>query len=200
MPLDAAIIGAGPAGTGAARFLALWGHRVALLGRAPARRSLAESLPPSCTKLFDQLGVRDEIDSAGFVRATGNTVLWAGSLPRAESFGAGERGYQVDRGPFDALLKRAALAAGAEVFENTTVRAVERSGDETWRVEYDADGNTGSLDAKWVLDCTGRAGLLARRGLRRAEPGGRTMALVGVWERDGRWNVGDESHTIVESY
>jgi flavin-dependent dehydrogenase len=26
------------------------------------------------------------------------------------------------------------------------------------------------------------------------------MALVGVWERDGAWNMADDSHTLVESY
>jgi len=74
--VDVAIIGAGPAGSTAASQLASWGHSVALIGRPP-RRSLAESLPPSCTKLFDRLGIRDAIDEAQFIRASGNTVQWA---------------------------------------------------------------------------------------------------------------------------
>src|SRR3954469_24608478 len=92
--VDVAIIGAGPAGSTAARQLASWGHAVALIGRGP-RKSLAESLPPSCTKLFDRLGIRDAIDQAHFIRATGNTVQWAGQPKRVELFVSGVFGYQV---------------------------------------------------------------------------------------------------------
>jgi hypothetical protein len=52
-----------------------------------------------------------------------------------------------------------------------------------------------------VLDCTGRAGLLARRDWRRADPAGRTLAIAGVWERRGGWTgLADDTHTLVESY
>src|SRR3954471_20089742 len=92
---EAVIIGAGPAGAAAARLLALWGHEVLLIGRAPSRRPIAESLPPSCVKLFERLGVRADIDGAGFVRATGNTVKWGGGEPRVELFDPIAQGYQV---------------------------------------------------------------------------------------------------------
>jgi hypothetical protein len=68
-------------------------------------------------------------------------------------------------------------------------------------VDYDAAGHRAAISARWVLDCTGRAGLLARRGWRRAETGARTLALVGVWDWRGESNeFGDDSHTLVESY
>jgi hypothetical protein len=52
-----------------------------------------------------------------------------------------------------------------------------------------------------VLDCTGRAGLLARREWRRADPAGRTLAIAGVWQRRGGWDgLADDTHTLVESY
>src|SRR5690348_17559434 len=79
---DVAIIGGGPAGAAAGRLLSLWGRRVVLLARGQRPRPLGESLPPSCTKLFDLLGIRSAVDNAGFVRATGNTVQWA-AKPRA---------------------------------------------------------------------------------------------------------------------
>ena len=89
---DAAVIGAGPAGATAARLLARWGHSVAMIGRAPARRTLGESLPPSCTKLFDTLGIRDAVDAGSFVRATGNTVQWGSGAARVERFASGVAG------------------------------------------------------------------------------------------------------------
>ena len=51
------------------------------------------------------------------------------------------------------------------------------------------------------LDCTGRAGVIARATrLRQFDEGPRTIALVGVWWRDGGWPVPDDSHTLIESY
>src|SRR5687767_1286435 len=116
MSFDAAILGAGPAGSAAARLLASWDHRVVLLHRpdrtGPAR---AESIPPSCRKLFAACGVSQAIDAAGFYRSTGNTVWWGSDEPRRELFADGMFGYQVERRSFDDLMRRAAQAAGAEL-------------------------------------------------------------------------------------
>ncbi|MDB4875624.1 MAG: hypothetical protein JWM41_2070 [Gemmatimonadetes bacterium] len=198
-PIDVVVIGAGPAGTAAARLLATWGHSVVVLGRASTGHALAESLPPSCTKLFEQIGVRAAIDSAGFIRATGNTVQWADRDRRAESFDAGALGYQVPRDAFDTLLLGAAEEAGATLYANTLARDVTRAGDE-WSVTYDAPTGRHAVRARWVLDCSGRAGVVARRGWRRPEPAARTTAIVGVWETRAPWPVEDDSHTLVESY
>jgi flavin-dependent dehydrogenase len=196
---DVVIIGAGPAGAAAARQLASWGHAVALIGRGPGRRALAESLPPSCTKLLDRLGIRDVIDAAGFVRATGNTVRWAGQPKRVEFFDKGVLGYQVERARFDDVLVATARGIGATVIDDAVVRDVIRHSGE-WSVEYDRGSTRTSVRAVWVLDCSGRSGVVARRGWRQSEPGGRTTAVVAVWESDRPWPVDDDSHTLVESY
>ena len=198
--IDVAVIGGGPAGAAAARLLVSWGHRVTLFSRPSAPHALAESLPPSCAKLFDRLGIRDQIDRAGFVRATGNTVYWGAESERVERFPDSTFGYQVIRDTFDALLRRAAIAAGAQLCQ-ATVRAIERrSAEKAWDVAYEIHKEAHSIEARWILDCTGRTGLIARRGWRRPEPGGRTMALIGVWERADGWDLADETHTLVESY
>jgi len=73
--VDAAVIGGGPAGSTAGRLLAEWGHSVLILARAPTRRpSRVESLPPSSLRLMTRLGVREDVDAAGFLRASGNTA------------------------------------------------------------------------------------------------------------------------------
>lgn len=196
---DVAIVGAGPAGAAAAHQLAAWGHSVALLGRRPGKRALAESLPPSCVKLFDRLGIRQVVDAAGFVRSSGNTVQWAGQPKRIEPFDAGALGYQVPRDRFDALLVRAAADSGATVFSDAVVREVERDGGGCF-VRFDRSAERAVLRAPWVLDCSGRAGVVARRGWREAEGSGRTTAIVGVWERAQAWPVDAPAHTLVESY
>lgn len=43
--------------------------------------------------------------------------------------------------------------------------------------------------------------MLARKAWRRPDPVGRTLALVGIWERPGGWDsLADDTHTLVESY
>ncbi len=55
--------------------------------------------------------------------------------------------------------------------------------------------------AQFRLDCTGRAGVLARpHGGRRYEPGHRTVALVGMWRHPDDWPLANPTHTLLESY
>jgi flavin-dependent dehydrogenase len=201
--VDAVILGGGPAGAATARLLAACGHTVVALARASAKPPLAESLPPSAGKLLDRAGVRAAIDGAGFIRATGNTVWWGTPEPRIESFGAGALGWQVGRDRFDRLLLAEARRAGARVVYPAVVRDVilRVGGDGTSIVRYESRRRESSLRSRWVLDCTGRAGLLARREWRRADPAGRTLAIAGVWQRRGGWDgLADDTHTLVESY
>jgi len=196
---DAAVLGGGPAGAVAAHLLAGWGHSVVLLTRPSPHRALAESLPPSVTRLLDHAGLRAAVDAAGFIRATGNTVWWESGDQRVEPFGEGALGWQVDRNRFDRLLLQQAEAAGAFLHRRATVREVSGDG-RGRRVRYDAGGTTRALTARWVLDCSGRAGLVARHGWRVPEAGLRTMALIATWDRPRGWPVEDQTHTLVESY
>ena len=194
MTYEVAIVGAGPAGSAAARLLAAWGHRVVLLHR-PARGSLAESIPPSCIRLFTACGLADAIERAGFLRSTGNTVWWGSDEARRELFAGGERGYQVERTAFDELLRGEARRAGAEIREALVTDVdVVRGGAEV-RL------NSEALVARFVLDCSGRAGVVARRRWRTpvmSHP--RTVGLVGVWTCAPGWPDVDPTHTLVESH
>ena len=203
MEADVVVIGGGPAGAAAARLLALWGHDVELLTRPAPRPALAESLPPSCDKLFDRLGIRGAIETAGFLQSTGNTVCWGADSERAAPFGGGRYGYQVVRDVFDRVLLDQAESAGATVRRHAVVREVRRergTGAHGAVVTWDDGGEPHHIDTQWLLDCTGRSGLLARQGMRRPEDGGRTMAISGIWERAGSWAIDDQTHTLVESY
>jgi len=199
---DIAILGGGPAGAVAARLLAGWGHAVTLLTRPSPQRALAESLPPSILKLFDHVGLRDAVDAAGFLRAGGNTVWWEEGPGRVEPFPDGALGYQVDRTRFDRLLLRQAEEAGARVHRRAMVRDVDAPSDPAGgrRVRYETATGNHSLSARWVLDCTGRAGLTARHGWRVPQPALRTTALVAAWECPGGWPAEAASHTLVESH
>ena len=161
--------------------LASWGHRVRLITKPPGDQRLAVSLPPSCAKLFDAIGVSEAIERAGFIRSTGNTVWWGGDA-RVELFADGARGWQVDLGVFEQVFIAEAQRAGAAI-ERRLLTAQEPS-----------------LEASFVLDCTGRTGVVARaRSVRRYDEGTRTIALAGEWLSDS-WAVADNTQTIVESY
>ena len=196
---DVVILGGGPAGAAVGRLLSHWGHSVLLLDKAArASNGLAESLPPSTQKLLTQIGVLDAVERAGFLRATGNTIWWGFGGRRVEPF---QRvpGYQVHRPAFDRVLLDCARAAGAVVRTEARVRDLLFPDDRSAVVEYDAGGRRRSAVCRFVLDCSGRAGLIGRR-FRQAEPGYRTCALVGVWDAPAGWDLPDDTHTIVETY
>jgi flavin-dependent dehydrogenase len=202
--IDVVVIGAGPAGAGAARTLALRGWDVVLLAPPPARRPpLAESLPPSCRKPLSALGLLDAVEGAGFLPNRGTTAWWGGEPARTVAFEASGPGFQVDRHRLDALLLREAEAAGARVLHGRLARRVEPApaagGPGSW-VHLSGPDGAGRLLARWVLDCSGRAGVVARRGYRARGAGPATAALVAVWRRAGGWPPGDEHLTLLEAY
>ena len=214
-PIDVAVIGGGPAGASAARLLAAWGHSVLLLTKSGSGHpSLAESLPPSCRKVFDAVGVREAVEAAGFLTTGGNTVCWEGARPRAATFGGG-RGLQVLRRDFDRVLLAEAERAGAAVRAGVTVRDVTMPDENMVALQgRDERGRAVTAHARFVLDCSGRAGIVARRHRTRVQAGETTLALVGVWGRPDPWPLpdcppgdgggddapGDDAQTVVEAY
>ena len=194
---DVFIIGGGPAGATAARLLASWGWSVQVADRstrAIARPSLAESLPPSTRKLLAFLGQLDVVDAAGFHPNHGNISRWAdvSHVTRTDA-----PGFHVSRAAFDRVLRRPARAAGAR-FIDAVVRRVD--GTDPFRVCcVTGGGEIETRRARYVLDCSGRAGVIARRGLRQVESRYRTIAIAAEWTC-ARWPAGEQAHTIVESY
>jgi flavin-dependent dehydrogenase len=196
---DVFIIGGGPAGATAARLLASWGWSVQVAHRstsAISRPSLAESLPPSTRKLLAFLGQLDVVDAAGFHPNHGNIARWADVSHVTQTDAPG---FHVSRAAFDRVLRRSARAAGAR-FVDAVVRRVD--GTDPVHVHCVTSGDEDEVDtcrAQYVLDCSGRAGVIARHGLRQVESRYRTIAIAAEWECD-RWPVSEQAHTIVESY
>ena len=120
---DAVVVGAGPAGSATALQLARAGARVLLLDRArfPRDKPCSEYLSPESTRVLERLGpnVLGAVAAASPARLRGMKVVApSGSavVGRFETFS-----YALPRTRFDAILRAAAEAAGAEVREGVKV-------------------------------------------------------------------------------
>jgi flavin-dependent dehydrogenase len=127
---DAAVVGAGPAGTAAASYLAKGGRTVALLEqkRFPRPKPCGEGIMPAGVEVLAELGVLEAVkaEAAEFrgLRFTGRSGRSAvGLFP-------GVRGLALRRERLDAILLDAARSLpGVTVLERSRVVAVEPDGD-----------------------------------------------------------------------
>ena len=160
---DLVILGGGPAGCAAAITAAQAGLEVVLVERLNfPRHRPGETLPPGVEPLFRQLGVWEEIKSAGFIRHPGQRVAWAGAAKFSGFGGTAEepwRGFQAWRPVLDAILLRRAAAVGVEVWQPcAAVSPLMRD-----RRVLGVVTDRGEVRARYVMDATGGGGWLARK-------------------------------------
>src|SRR5262249_42287232 len=191
---DAVVIGGGPAGSAAAHLLASWNWSVLHVHHRPSRPSLAESLPGSTRKLLALVGDLVAVDRAGFHPCVGNVARWADAARPTRSDVAG---FHVCRDDFDRVLREAAARAGAGIVDGL-VRRVD-PGDPARATYATPAGELITVHGREVLDCSGRAGIVAARGFRRADAGYRTIAIAAEWESNA-WPIEERARTLVESY
>lgn len=72
--------------------------------------------------------------------------------------------WQIDRGRFENFLGEEARRLGVRFHDGAVVRAIELSeNDDDHRVRWERDGAVAEAAARWVVDASGRAGLLKRK-------------------------------------
>jgi flavin-dependent dehydrogenase len=71
--------------------------------------------------------------------------------------------YQLDRATFDEEVLRRAGAAGAQILRPATIRNVELNAGGQQVVDFKYKGESHTVKARWVVDATGVAALLARK-------------------------------------
>jgi len=201
---DVAIVGGGPAGSAAARWLALGGASVALIDRSPfdAPR-IGESLAPAVQPELAALGVWRDFQALDPLPSHGTRSYWGEVTPSVHShmMNPWGSGWHVDRRAFDLMLLRAAADAGAAVVTNTAVVDLRHSAAEwTLVLRRATDVLPGQRDvalrARVIIDATGRAASIA------AQIGaGRVVfdRLVGVASLFAGIDVALERYVMVET-
>jgi flavin-dependent dehydrogenase len=71
--------------------------------------------------------------------------------------------YQIDRGIFENKLGKLALEAGVNFIDSAVVREFVIDEKDEHRVVYEAGGAMHELRCRWLIDASGRAGLIKRK-------------------------------------
>ncbi len=194
------VAGGGPAGATIAHQLAGFGYRVVLIEkRRFPRHQIGESLTPSILPLLDFLGVRTQVEQAGFLRMAGHSVCWGSSRPRTAHYSSNQRwrGFQSVRADFDLILLNHARQAGVQVMEGQPVRDVRPDGEHGVTVRY---GSGERIRTAFCVDATGHAGIYARQNLRQRDSLFQTLALTGYWQNAANPPGVDFANTLLEAY
>jgi len=191
---DAAVAGAGPAGSATARWLALRGWRVALVERTHFEAPrIGESLAPNVQEPLRALDLWPDFMALAPLPSWGSRSLWGDAAPQSHShllspYGCG---WHVDRRAFDHMLAHAARAAGAHLFRGASVQRSEYR-DGCWCLQ----GPPRTLRARVLIDATGRRAHVARAlGARRVL----FDRLVGMAVHWAGVDAAERGHLLVEA-
>lgn len=180
---DVVIVGAGPAGSTAARELAQGGARVCLLDKArfPRPKACGGALSPRVLRYLPagvERLLRARIQRAVFTFRSGGPFEVTSAVPM---------GFMICREEFDTWLRTLAEEAGACVWEEVAVRRVERVGARL--VVHALDE---LIRASWVIGADGVNSLVSSQLFSR-----RTDAkLIGL-EAELPWRVGGLDGTVL---
>ena len=137
--------------------------------------------------LAEVLGLREHLDSC-HLRKFGFRFFFSEGrmdIDRCTEIGVSRvlptPSWQIDRGRLENFLGDHAIKLGVRFESGATVRKIELQDIERHhRIEFDRDGERRLLTARWVVDASGRAGLLKRKlGLERPNK----HDANGVWWR-----------------
>jgi len=163
---DVIVVGAGPAGSTAAAALARRGRDVLLVDRAqfPRDKPCGDGIPPGTIGILHDLGLREELDSAGFTRVRAVRLVSGRGRDFTVPFDPRREDTEfliAPRVQFDDLLRRHAVASGARFLQGN-VRAPMTTDGGVGGVEVESNGATQEICAHYVIAADGATSVLGR--------------------------------------
>jgi len=169
---DVIIIGGGPAGSTLGSYLSQLGIDNVILEKALHPRShVGESLVTSTTRIFKDIDFLETMEREGFVRKygaawhppsrKGEFVIEFREFPQEGV--EQDYTYHVDRGKFDLLLLKHAEKLGSKIYQGVQVQEVLFENDRATGVRFKMGKEDVRMQAKVIVDATGRAALLGRQ-------------------------------------
>jgi 2-polyprenyl-6-methoxyphenol hydroxylase-like FAD-dependent oxidoreductase len=163
---DVVVVGARCAGASLAMLLARRGHRVALVDRAefPSDTISSHFLWPQGAALLDSWGLLDRLQSRGcepipMLTFDFGTVSLSGSVPSVRGVSSA---FCPRRTVLDSILVDAAVEAGAELYDRTSVRSLRWSEGHPCGVDIKPlSGAESHIDARAVIGADGRHSFIA---------------------------------------
>ncbi|KAJ5613720.1 FAD/NAD(P)-binding domain-containing protein [Penicillium herquei] len=212
------VIGGGPAGSYAAAALAREGIETVLLeaDKFP-RYHIGESTLPSLRHFFKFIDFYHTFDAHGFYHKNGAVFRLAQAQPDAytdflEAGGPDAYAWNLIRSESDELLFRHAGTCGAHIFDETKVDEIQFEPDNneispesngksngslspgrpvsvTW---VRKDGTSGSINLKYLVDASGRHGILSTKYLknRKFNDNFKNVANWAYWKSDKLYGPG----------
>lgn len=162
-----------------------------------AAHKVGESSVELGSQYLERLGLRDYLHEHHLIKFGLRFFPGGGDRPielRTEIGPANEpivTSYQIDRGRFESDLRQMIVDEnGVELIEGATVRnPVLGSGDEDHVVTIETEDGPRTARARWLVDATGRAGML--RGKLKLKRGGRHEANAAWFRVRGRVDIAD---------
>ncbi|KAJ6553090.1 putative halogenase [Mycena capillaripes] len=189
---DILVIGGGPAGSFAAAALAREGFEVTLLERDHfPRYHIGESMLPSCRPFMRFIGAEQKVIDFGFCVKVGAALKF--NQTKREGYtdfinpDPNKAAWNVTRADFDEILLRNATENNVRVIEGISVNSIKFSEENdkqpvaaVWKSDT---GSVGELKFKWLVDASGRNGIMSTKYLknRKFNTALRSVAFWGYW-------------------
>lgn len=165
--VDVLIIGAGPSGAVAAGYLHQQGVQIKVVEKQKFPRVVVgESLIPRVMDHFDEAGLLEALNSYGFEKKPGARFIRGEEhcvFDFSDKYGEGwDWTWQIPRADFDKAMCDELQRKGVAIAFETEVIDVQFQGTNSTTTIRDNHGKISTIEAKFVIDCSGYGRVLPR--------------------------------------